>query len=435
MPSGHHLKLFEKRCWTWERRMRGLTKEPVAMWRGSLGCSVGCGSRGDLYYPENHVHTCIDDHKGYDANAHGRCWGCEVSTGAWRFHPRVRLVNISLSNPSCVDARLTTLNEHAAFVHGKVGEELARSWMGEAISEDDLAGYKYVVNVQNKGFADRFWRLLALGHVSFQEEHTFHEFFYDMLLPWDHFIPVKSDFSDLCQKIEWAKAHDEQARRISENARSFIKNTFTLENIDLYVASIVHRAGELTGLSGGVVGTLGETRSDVFHEIAVRGVVRDAEAMKIEDLAGTLADPGAHHEYTVLYEKLVENQNPPVCAEACFYTMSFRHDAGFGSKVNMMATTLGMAMNDKCVLIESNADEGGITSAWSRRGVSSSKGIMPLTHCTMSEALNVTELNRDDVGSKYIRYTPVIHGVEVSISLWQHGAKAYFCDQLLHFKQ
>ena len=119
------LSLGEKLTWS--------DKKLVAIWRGSLGCSVGCGARGDLYYPENHVHTCIDDHTGYDANAHGRCWGCEVSTGAWRFHPRVRLVNISLSNPGCVDARLTTLNEHAGFVNREIGEEEARAWLGEAL--------------------------------------------------------------------------------------------------------------------------------------------------------------------------------------------------------------------------------------------------------------------------------------------------------------
>jgi hypothetical protein len=289
--------------------------------------------------------------------------------------------------------------------------------------------------VQNNGFADCFWRLLALGLVIFQEEHTFHEFFYDMLPPWGHFIPIKSDLSDLCQKIEWAKVHDEQARVIGENARSFIKNTFRLENIDRYVASIVHRAGELAGLHGGAVETLGETRSDVSHETAVRGVVENAEATTIKKPAGTVVGPGAHQEYDVLFTKLFENQNPTSCAEACFYTMSFRHEGGFGSKVNMMAAALGMAMNDKCVLIEPNTEGEDITSAWSRRDVSSTiSGIEPLTHCTVSKALHVTELSMDDVGSKFIRYTPVIDGVNVSVSLWQHGAKAYLMRATSAFK-
>ena len=99
--------------------------------------------------------------------------------------------------------------------------------------------------MQNNGFADRMWRFLALGFVIFQEEHVFQEFFYDMLTPWVHFIPVRSDLSDLCEKVAWAKENEEKSQVIGENVRSFIREKLRVQDINSYVATLVHLVGEL----------------------------------------------------------------------------------------------------------------------------------------------------------------------------------------------
>jgi hypothetical protein len=43
---------------------------------------------------------------------------------------------------------------------------------------------------------------------------VFAEFFDDWLRPFEHFIPVLPDLSDLVEKIEWAVAHDAEAQEI-----------------------------------------------------------------------------------------------------------------------------------------------------------------------------------------------------------------------------
>ena len=114
------------------------------------------------------------------------------------------------------------------------------------MDEVEQAKFKYIVNVQNNGFADRLWRILALKVVVLQEMHAFREFFYDMLIPWVHYVPIKTDLSDLCEKIQWAKDNDDKARIIAENAHEFVRNQLSLDNINLYVATLIHRIGELT---------------------------------------------------------------------------------------------------------------------------------------------------------------------------------------------
>ena len=41
--------------------------------------------------------------------------------------------------------------------------------------------------------------------------------------PLPNYIPVKNDFSDFVEKINWAKTHDDEAQVIAENARKYAK--------------------------------------------------------------------------------------------------------------------------------------------------------------------------------------------------------------------
>jgi len=42
-----------------------------------------------------------------------------------------------------------------------------------------------------------------------------HQWFYDELVPWEHYVPVAHDLSDLFEKIDWLREHDDEARKIS----------------------------------------------------------------------------------------------------------------------------------------------------------------------------------------------------------------------------
>ena len=62
---------------------------------------------------------------------------------------------------------------------------------------------------------------------------------------WIHFIPIQTDLSNLCEKVEWVKNNEEKSYQIGESARSFIRDRLGLQDINLYIAKLIHRTGEL----------------------------------------------------------------------------------------------------------------------------------------------------------------------------------------------
>jgi len=44
---------------------------------------------------------------------------------------------------------------------------------------------------------------------------------------WLHYVPIRDDFSDLAEKVEWCDTHREQCRRIGERARVFFESHST----------------------------------------------------------------------------------------------------------------------------------------------------------------------------------------------------------------
>lgn len=52
--------------------------------------------------------------------------------------------------------------------------------------------------------------LLAGNSVVLKQDSIYYEHFYNELQPWKHYIPFKSDLSDLLEKLQWAKEHDEE---------------------------------------------------------------------------------------------------------------------------------------------------------------------------------------------------------------------------------
>jgi hypothetical protein len=55
--------------------------------------------------------------------------------------------------------------------------------------------------------------------VVFKVESHYEQWYYGTLKPWEHYIPVKGDLSDLHKRFEWALQNDESCRRIAENGK------------------------------------------------------------------------------------------------------------------------------------------------------------------------------------------------------------------------
>ncbi len=82
------------------------------------------------------------------------------------------------------------------------------------------------------------WRLLSNSLV-FKQQSDEIQWFYKALAPYEHYVPIKNDMSDLIEKINWAKQNDNKCLVISHNATNFVKNNLLFEDIYLYFYKVL----------------------------------------------------------------------------------------------------------------------------------------------------------------------------------------------------
>eukprot|EP00039_Didymoeca_costata_P012087 m.172888 g.172888 ORF g.172888 m.172888 type:complete len:530 (-) comp15378_c0_seq2:937-2526(-) len=108
---------------------------------------------------------------------------------------------------------------------------------GRKADRDDFVSAfknKYQLNIDGTVAAYRFPALIAGNSVVIKQYSDYYEHFYKALHPWEHFIPVNRDLSDLKEKLEWAKKNDAKAEQIAINARNFARKHLRVEDVYCY---------------------------------------------------------------------------------------------------------------------------------------------------------------------------------------------------------
>ena len=101
------------------------------------------------------------------------------------------------------------------------------------IPEQHWIGDKFALDID--GFTNAWSNFLVRLHlgccvIKVESQGGYRQWYYDRIRPWEHFVPVRADMSDLVEKIDWARSHDSEARRIAENGRAFARSmTFESE--------------------------------------------------------------------------------------------------------------------------------------------------------------------------------------------------------------
>ena len=151
---------------------------------------------------------------------------------------RLELVRMGKRHPDLIDAGIT-----AFFFFRDEMEKLGGRTNHTVFF--DFFNYKYQLCLDGTVAAYRLPYLLAGGSVVFKQESTYYEHFYKDLKPWQHFIPVKRDLSDLLERVKWAKDNDAEVRRIAENARNFVIQNLLPDHVLCYYGTFLQKWSEL----------------------------------------------------------------------------------------------------------------------------------------------------------------------------------------------
>ncbi|KAJ7255643.1 glycosyl transferase family 90-domain-containing protein [Mycena rebaudengoi] len=111
---------------------------------------------------------------------------------------------------------------------------------------EDAYNYKYLLDVDGNTFSGRYLGLLRSGGLVFKST-AYTEFFAPWLRPYEHYIPVRLDLSDLLEKIQWAIDNDDEAHAIMERGRAVAERVLTDKQNDCYFYRVGIEWGELWG--------------------------------------------------------------------------------------------------------------------------------------------------------------------------------------------
>ncbi|KAG7311342.1 hypothetical protein JYU34_002380 [Plutella xylostella] len=162
-----------------------------------------------------------------------RAWAAREARAVWRGRDsraeRLKLIDIAREHPHLFNASLTNY----FFFRDKEAQYGPKQ---PHISFFKFFDYKYQINIDGTVAAYRMPYLLGGGGMVLKQDSPYYEHFYHSLEPWVHYVPVARDLSDLVQRIEWAKDHDEDASKIAKNARQFANDNLLPQHIICYHA-------------------------------------------------------------------------------------------------------------------------------------------------------------------------------------------------------
>jgi hypothetical protein len=101
------------------------------------------------------------------------------------------------------------------------------------LTPEEQSNYKYLINVDGHVSAFRLSLELSMNCciLMVDSAEKWKIWYTDMLEPYVHYVPVKSDLSDLLDQIRWCIKHDEKCKQIAQNALDFYRKYLTKKGV------------------------------------------------------------------------------------------------------------------------------------------------------------------------------------------------------------
>ncbi|KAJ7254347.1 glycosyl transferase family 90-domain-containing protein [Mycena haematopus] len=153
--------------------------------------------------------------------------------------PRFRIVDITRNHSDLIDAKMTRFAEtHCTDDCDRNAIINEYDIVGPGAPKEEIYKYKYLLDLDGNTFSGRYLGLLKSGSLVFKST-VFDEYFNDWIRPYEHYIPVLPDLSDVVEKVQWAIANEAEARRIQEAGKAFTERVMRDEQNDCYFALVL----------------------------------------------------------------------------------------------------------------------------------------------------------------------------------------------------
>lgn len=157
--------------------------------------------------------------------------GCNLENNT-----RLKLAKLGTEYPQFLDVGITNWN--LRIRKNKDSEYLQIPNVGDLklvtkLTPEQQSNYKYLVNVDGHVSAFRLSLELSMGSCILLVESTekWKIWFSDILEPYVHYVPIKSNLSDLIDRIKWCRQNNDRCKKIAENALKFYNKYLTKQGI------------------------------------------------------------------------------------------------------------------------------------------------------------------------------------------------------------
>lgn len=188
-------------------------------------------------------------------------------TGPWEFAlddgimsvPRMKLLKLSKDHPEELHAEWSSTAGYgiswvkdghnvSGFLaqHSRSVEELTGIPKSDYKKVEDWENYKYYVNLDGVVMGGRLNKLLSLGGVVLQHQAGYKENINALVKPYEHYVPIEYDLSDLVEKVQWLQQNEAEAKRIAENGKALALKRMRFEDHVCYVWRALEALGKKT---------------------------------------------------------------------------------------------------------------------------------------------------------------------------------------------
>jgi hypothetical protein len=159
----------------------------------------------------------------------------------WRGLPRMKLCLLA-KQPEVAELFDVGLNDIGAWWSPEdraeiVAADVDRGW----VAPEHFADYRTQIDIDGhtNAWGGFFQRLLSGSPVAKVESPGgFRQWYYDKLKPWENYVPVRSDMSDLVEKIVWLRTHEAEAREIGRRGAELASSLTYDGELDRAVVAI-----------------------------------------------------------------------------------------------------------------------------------------------------------------------------------------------------
>ncbi|PWV95749.1 glycosyl transferase family 90 [Hoeflea marina] len=150
---------------------------------------------------------------------------------------RERLMEIALGDPRIHAIDITWIKQEGP--ERWASDRRMDTQAAQYVSLPDHCRYRYLLDIEGIGYSARLKILLFSGRPVFIQDRPWKDFFFDWMEPFQHYIPVAGDLSDLGRQLDWAEAHPEECARIAANALEFAHRHLTREAAILHLRKVI----------------------------------------------------------------------------------------------------------------------------------------------------------------------------------------------------